>query len=525
MLLNTILALVPLVHTPPAPIPQDASPSLAWAVSDNALAGVYWSDPKGFVANKQKSAWVDFFKDARWLEVEGMDELFFEEEGELLALTKTIWDLLAGSRELVLWAEESAYINPNIYVAFQTTDGAIEAAVAQPNELWNGTKVTVDGYPIVAEELFALTWKDGLCVLHIGDDAGESAADIISVLQKVKAANKPAGLFESTPVGSDRRAGGIEAIFNLNGVLDMFPEGDNDIDSIPPGMLAEIRSIGWAYMSLTVGAGQAADMNLVMPFAEDGYIAKFLSFASDAGTENFKRVPADAYGAFVCNFDIAGAAHWIIEELTEAGILSEGEFEQAMQTAEETVGFHPFEDLLNYANGEMIQILFPAAEGDYPLQGVIGGSYGLMLAVVDSVEEVDASLAGLAEFASAMLEVEEIEATWGTKWIVNAMEMMEIEFGYTSSDLFINCIPGAVEKMEAHRAAGPEAPNLLTNATAKSVLNEIKGLTASIYSTAGMAEQLSQTFRMQFLMDPEMAEGMTFFESVLDTFDAVAADH
>ncbi len=525
MLLHTILALVPLVHTPPAPIPQDASPSLAWAVSDTALAGVYWSDPKGFVANKQKSAWVDFFKDARWLEVEGVDDMLSEEEREALALTKTIWDVLAGSQELVLWMEESDYINPNIYVAFQATDGAIEAAIAQPNALWQGTKVTVDGHPIVADELFALTWENGLGVLHIGDDAGESAADIIAVLQRVQATDKPAGLFVSTPVGSDRHPGGLEVIFNINGVLDMFPEGDDDIASIPPGILAEIRSIGWMYMSLTVGAGQTADMNVVMPFAEDGYIAKLLSFASPANTESFKRVPADAYGAFVGNFDIAGATYWVLEELMGADVLSEEDFEGAMQMAEETVGFHPFEDLLNYTSGEMIQILFPAAEAKYPMQAGIGGTYGLMLAHVDSVEEVHASLASLSEFASTMLKVEETEATWGTKWVVDAMEMMEVEFGNTASDLFINFVPGALERLEAHRVEGSEAPNLLSDPNAKSILNEVKGLTASVYRTAGMVDQVSQSMRMQFSVLPELDSELSFFRSILDTFDEVAADH
>lgn len=525
MLLNTILALVPLVHTLPAPIPQDPAPSLAWAVSDGALAAVYWNDPKGFVANEQKSAWVDFFKDARWLEIEGMDEKLSEEGTEALALAKTTWGLLAGSQELVLWLEKSSYLNPNIYVAFQTTDGAIEAAIAQPNALWKGTKVTVDGHPIVADELFALTWENGLGVLHIGDDAGESAADIIAVLQKVKAANKPAGLFVSTPLGADRHPGGIEAIVNINGVLDMFPEDDADITSTPNTAMKEIRGMGWVYASMTFGAGQNADFSMVLPYLEEGYVERFLSFASPPSMDAFKRVPADAYGASAINFDLTGATSWILEELMDADMMSADDFEGAMLMAEETVGFHPLDDLVNYFSGDMLQIIFPLEESDLPLQEVIGGTYGLLLAQVTNVEEVNASLSSLADFATTMFSVVETEETWGTSWALDAMGMMELEFGNIASDLFINTASGALARMEAHRKSGPEAPNILSSPEAKSALAEVQGITASIYHTSGMMKQISGLLRIQFDLDPELSEDLDFIGHMLDTLDEVAAEH
>ena len=514
MLLHTLLALVPLLNGTPAPaapaVIQDQSPSLAWLIPDDAFMAVRWNDPQGILENDKESAWVSFMMDPRWLELDFIGDIPISEEDKSMLMDNAL-PILKASAEIVFWLEVESGAEPDLYAMIRTSEKAM-ADLAQI-ALTTAESLSEGNLPFAVDEGSAMTWSQGVGLLFIGEDPKGAMPNLASILNGFHTQTKPAGIFETSSLGSDRNDEHLEAIVNLGAVFAILEE-EGEMADMPEPLQEEFDALQWMYMSCSFGEDENFDLAVVMPYLDGGYMDHLFSFAGAADMNAFSRVPTDAMGAAVGNFDLSGAIEWALEIVIEEGLTTEEEIETSILEMEETIGVHIFDDLINHMTGDYLQVLFPTETYDKEMQSMVALSYGLIIMGVSDTEEVEAALASLMEVAAMAVPVEEQDNSWGTVWGIDVMGMFDVQIGTNSDSMFLSAHPDAMDMFEAHRTAGPDSPSFKTLPGAVSILEELEGSYAYLYRTATLFEMIPGLFEdmPEFGDDPDLAMFLEVFE-------------
>jgi hypothetical protein len=292
---------------------------------------------------------------------------------------------------------------------------------------------------------------------------------------------------------------------------------------MPPFFMGEVRAMEWFYMAASFGEGQSLDTTYVLPYKEDGYLAHFFEFAGAANHDAFRRVPVQAIGAAVGNFDIASAIYWIVDELVAAEELDPDEFEMGLQEMQDTLGIHIMEDFINYMTGDVLQITFPVDDIEDEMQGLLAYSYGLMVMDVQAMEDVQRALSGLMLAAAEAVEVEESEVLWGKLWQLDLMGMFGIEVGTFPGSMFVSFHPAAVQQFQAHANSGSDTPNFYTLPGVQKVLGELEGSYTYLFQTSELFDSVANLMGDMALMEED--EELDFLTDLLQDASEIAADH
>ncbi|MDF1838396.1 MAG: hypothetical protein P1V35_11035, partial [Planctomycetota bacterium] len=426
MLLQAALALAPLLHNPPAPAPaaiaQESEQSLAWGVPDDALMALHWNDPKGLITNDLNNAWIAVLTDPRWIELDFWSELDVDMD-DFNDFWEVAGPVLTDCTDAVAWLTGPISDTPNVYLAFRTSEDALNSLIENAPEA--SSRESVDGIPFVVDEDSAVGWSGDLCLVYIGEEPMEALPSLASHFQILKTQATPAGLFETTPVGSDRNDEHFEFLMDLGAIFELIMEEEGGSDDIPEAVMDELTSIEWMYASVSFGEGQALDSNIVLPYKQDGYVAKFFEFAGEANMEAFRRVPMDAVGAVIGNLDLPGLIYWVVEEMIEAEEMTAEEFEGGLEEMEGTLGFHLLEDFINNMSGELMQITFPVDDIDNEMQSMMAFTYGMLTFGMSDDEATLRALSSLMRVAEEVLEVTKATHDWGTVWDLDVMGMFQ----------------------------------------------------------------------------------------------------
>ncbi|MFT5058695.1 MAG: hypothetical protein ACI89E_001474 [Planctomycetota bacterium] len=525
MLIQVALAIAPLLHTPaisaPAVHVQGATSSLAWGVPDDAIIALRINDPTGLITNELENAWIDVMSDPRWLELEVWSEAGMDFDGVSEEYWEIVGPLVHGCTEAVAWVKDFEQDNPSVYIAFRSSSEAL----SKVNELFppNATRETVDGIQFIIEGGSAVATRDDLCLIYIGEKTTDDLPYVASVFKSLSALSEPAGLFETTPLGTDRNDEHFELLINLETFIEIMVEEDAELDEMPEAFLEELQAMKWMYMSMNFGAGQVLDSNIVVPYKQDGYLSQLFEFAGEANHEAFSRVPVEAIGALVGNFDIPGAVYWVVEEMMSAEALTEEEFNGALDEMEDTLGFHLLEDFINHMTGDLLQITFPVDELDNEMQSMMAFSYGMMVMDVSDDDSVLRVLTSLMEVAAEALTVAEETNPWGTLWNLDLMGLFELQVGTTSGSMFLSVNPGAVETFVAHAAAGMQTASFRTMDGAGELLNQLGGFYTYLYRTNAIFDSAGTLFENMLGMedDPDLDVLTEIFEAASE----IAGDH
>lgn len=524
MLLQAVLTLAPLFHAHTVPAPAPALPevahSLAWSIPDDAFLAIRLNDPKGLIANEQENAWINVLSDPAWLEMDVWSE-FGVANDDFSSVWSVVGPVLTECTEAVVWLKEPDLDNPEFHVALRTSDDAMATLIEIAST--ECTLETIDGVDIVFDEDVAIAWSGGLAMMYIGEEPSEAKSDLAGKFLALKNQTTPAGLFVTTPLGTDRNDEHIEVLIKMGPFLGMVMEEDASADEMPDFFLEEFEAIDWLYSSVSFGAGQAVDSNFVMPFKQDGYLAKFLEFTGEANKDALRRVPADAISAVLGNLDLPGVIYWVVEEMMEADELSEEEFEEAMNEMEDTLGIHILEDFVNNMTGEILQVTFPVDDIDNEMQSMMAFSYGLVVFGVSDDEATERALSSLMVVAEEALDVSKATEDWGTVWDLDVMGMFQFQVGTMPGSMFLSANPGSVDEFVAHAASGSDTPSFLSLLGAGEILDQLNGFQISLYRTDALFD--SMTNMMNNVLGMESDPDVEMFMEVFEVASELAGEH
>ncbi|MCA9000492.1 MAG: hypothetical protein KDB61_01120 [Planctomycetes bacterium] len=495
MLLETLLAftLAPITATTAA---QEAPPSLAWSIPDDALMSFRWKDPKGLIANEQKNNWISLLSDPRVWEsdlFQLMDRDIEAPEGTKSAM----FSLFQACSEMVAWVEPQPEFNALFALAMRAEEKPIAEFMKLATDPIQVSEE--DGITYYAEDGIALAWGGDLVLLYGQNIGTPSRADMVRRFKAIKAQTSPAGPFESSTLGTDRNADQLEFLIGIDAVLNWVPEEELSTREIPEPFLEELREIEWVYTSAQFGAGVTFDSEVVAPFKPDGYLARFLGFAAPVDAKILKRVPEHALGAMATQLDFKGAFDWVASEMIAAGAMTQEDFEMAMFNIVAAFDFDLEKDLLGELRGDILQITFPVDDIEDPMKRITAYTYGMWVLGVSDGDTVSETLSSIMAVLSDSIEIEATNPSWGSKWAVDIFGFLGLDLAVSKEELFLSAHPNGIEQFMDHVSAEEPPSSFYDLPTVQKCLKELTGTYLYLYRTSAMMDSTDP--HMEALME------------------------
>ena len=342
------------------PAPEAANDLLS-VVPDSAVFAAQISNPRALLAQRETNDWVAFMLDAQWETVIDKAGSILEEEdigaAEIIAGRELIIQAFSDTTGVVFFVDlNKDSMEPTMGLVVQ---GGDDAAALLKRVVGDSTsEVALDGErtAIVGEkgraELF--TESAGTMMLISAPTIEASKAAATACYSRLGNADA-AGPFASPAIAALRNQGAeFEFAARLAPLWEEAFDDDSTADDFEQRLADSVRSIEWMYGELSLGDGETADMNFVVPYDEKSILGNFLGLFGTANTSLFAHVPEGTSQATAANFDFSGFAQLALD-IARANSLDGGvEVQDGLDAAEAVLGVDLIGDIVDQMTGDML---------------------------------------------------------------------------------------------------------------------------------------------------------------------------
>ena len=330
-------------------------------IPDSAVFAAQISNPRALLAQRETNDWVAFTLDAQWETVIQKAGSILEEEditaAEIIAGRELVIQAFSDTTGVVFFADlDLESMEPTMGLVVRGGDDA--AALLRRVVGDSTTEVALDGErtAIVGEkgraELF--TESAGTMMLISAPTIEASKAAATACYARLGNADATGPFAE--PAIKELRNPGAEFEFaaRLGPIWERVFAEDPPTDEFEQRLANSIRSIEWLYGEVSLGDGEVADMNFVMPYDKKSVLGNFLGLFGSADTSLFAHVPAGASQATAAHFNFGGFATLALD-IARANSLDGGvELQDGLDAAEAVLGVDLIGDIVNQMTGDML---------------------------------------------------------------------------------------------------------------------------------------------------------------------------
>ncbi|MEE2939599.1 MAG: hypothetical protein VX460_04375, partial [Planctomycetota bacterium] len=394
------LTLLPLV-APAAPAPGDA---LLSVVPPDALVCVHAPNPKALIASRDTNAWVAFALDARWESViDDITPLMADGEGEAIAaqvkaMRRTRIEAAEDCTGAVVFVDvEAASARPRVGIVaaagprFGQVLRRVVGAGADEVQLAEGVSALVGG----ARRAELFLERGGYAMAFAAESAEAARAMAVASLERLESPG-PAGPLALPAVAARRRPCALEVAVNMRPVWSQWLRAEGPFEGMEARAARAAASLEWMYGAATLGDGEDADWEVVVPYGQETLIGDLLGFFGEADASLLRDVPASATTASVLSLDVGGLTDWILGLVEGNDSTAFTRVMGSLDAASGVIGFDILDDVVRNFTGDFVSFNEPTGlrfdditmPGDAPTFIARVEDSETMLDVVDTVMEL-----------------------------------------------------------------------------------------------------------------------------------------
>ncbi len=499
------LTLLPLV-APAAPAPGDA---LLSVVPANALVCVHAPDPKALIASRDTNAWMAFALDARWESViDDLTPLMAGGQGEAIAaqikaMRRTLIEAAEDCTGAVVFVDaETAGAAPRVGLVaaagprFTQVLRRVVGEGATEVQLAEGISALVNG-PRGAELFLE---RGGYVMVFSAESAEATRAMAMSSLERLESP-EPAGPLALPAVAARRRPCALEVAVDMDSIWSQWLRAEGPFEGMEARAAQAVTSLEWMYGAVTLGDGEDADWEFVLPYGQETLIGDLLGFFGEADASLLRDVPGSATTATVLSLDVGGMVDWILGMIEANDQTASARIMGSLDAASGVVGFDVLDDVIRNLTGDFVMFNEPTGlrfddftmPGDAPTFVARIEDSETMLDVVDTVME----LSGMGSFTvssdRALPSGDEVELWTATEKAPMGMGMGvgagRLIFSMSGDGAGVGSYLDLVANAEGSRS-------FLANDAVRAASEAASGAAFTVQPTAAAATVLDQMSRM-----------------------------
>lgn len=517
------LTLLPLVApAAPAPTPSDA---LLSVVPADALVCVHAPNPKALIASRDTNAWMAFALDARWESViDDLTPLMADDRAEAIAaqvktMRRTLIEAAEDCTGAVVFVDvESAGAAPRVGLVaaagprFTQVLRRTVGENADEIQLAEGITALVDDSR--RAELFLE--RGGYAMAFSAESTEAARAMAMSSLERLESP-EPAGPLALPPVAARRRACALEVAVNLNPVWSQWLRAEGPFEGMEARAAQAVSSLEWMYGAATLGDGEDAGWEFVVPYGQETLIGDFLGFFGAADASLLRDVPASATTATVVSLDIGGMVDWILGMVEGNDQTAFLRIMGGIDAASGVIGFDILDDVVRNFTGDFVMFNEPTGlrfedftmPGDAPTFIARVEDSETMLDVVDTVMELSGMGSLTVSSDRALPSGDEVELWTATEKAPMGMGMGvgagRLIFSMSGDGTGVGNYLDLVANAEGSRS-------FLSNDAVRTASESASGAAFTVQPTAAAATVIEQMSRMWAKMLDDLAEAFSDLE-------------
>lgn len=517
------LTLLPLVApAAPAPTPSDA---LLSVVPADALVCVHAPNPKALIASRDTNAWMAFALDARWESViDDLTPLMADDRAEAIAaqvktMRRTLIEAAEDCTGAVVFVDvESAGAAPRVGLVaaagprFTQVLRRTVGENADEIQLAEGITALVDDSR--RAELFLE--RGGYAMAFSAESTEAARAMAMSSLERLESP-EPAGPLALPPVAARRRACALEVAVNLNPVWSQWLRAEGPFEGMEARVAQAVSSLEWMYGAATLGDGEDAGWEFVVPYGQETLIGDFLGFFGAADASLLRDVPASATTATVVSLDIGGMVDWILGMVEGNDQTAFLRIMGGIDAASGVIGFDILDDVVRNFTGDFVMFNEPTGlrfedftmPGDAPTFIARVEDSETMLDVVDTVMELSGMGSLTVSSDRALPSGDEVELWTATEEAPMGMGMGvgagRLIFSMSGDGTGVGNYLDLVANAEGSRS-------FLSNDAVRAASESASGAAFTVQPTAAAATVIEQMSRMWAKMLDDLAEAFSDLE-------------
>ena len=514
------LTLLPLVApAAPAPTPSDA---LLSVVPADALVCVHAPNPKALIASRDTNAWMAFALDARWESViDDLTPLMADDRAEAIAaqvktMRRTLIEAAEDCTGAVVFVDvETAGSAPRVGLVaaagprFTQVLRRVVGENANEIQLAEGITALVDDSR--RAELFLE--RGGYAMAFSAESTEAARAMALSSLERLESP-EPAGPLALPPVAARRRACALEVAVNLNPVWSQWLRAEGPFEGVEARAAQAVSSLEWMYGAATLGDGEDASWEFVVPYGEETLIGDFLGFFGAADASLLRDVPASATTATVVSLDVGGMVDWILGMVEGNDQTAFLRIMGGIDAASGVIGFDILDDVVRNFTGDFVMFNEPTGlrfedftmPGDAPTFIARIEDSETMLDVVDTVMELSGMGSLTVSSDRALPSGDEVELWTATEKAPMGMGMGvgagRLIFSMSGDGTGVGNYLDLVANAEGSRS-------FLSNDAVRAASESASGAAFTVQPTAAAATVIEQMSRMWAKMLDDLAEAFS----------------
>lgn len=514
------LTLLPLVApAAPAPTPSDA---LLSVVPADALVCVHAPNPKALIASRDTNAWMAFALDARWESViDDLTPLMADDRAEAIAaqvktMRRTLIEAAEDCTGAVVFVDvETAGSAPRVGLVaaagprFTQVLRRVVGENANEIQLAEGITALVDDSR--RAELFLE--RGGYAMAFSAESTEAARAMALSSLERLESP-EPAGPLALPPVAARRRACALEVAVNMNPVWSQWLRAEGPFEGVEARAAQAVSSLEWMYGAATLGDGEDASWEFVVPYGEETLIGDFLGFFGAADASLLRDVPASATTATVVSLDVGGMVDWILGMVEGNDQTAFLRIMGGIDAASGVIGFDILDDVVRNFTGDFVMFNEPTGlrfedftmPGDAPTFIARIEDSETMLDVVDTVMELSGMGSLTVSSDRALPSGDEVELWTATEKAPMGMGMGvgagRLIFSMSGDGTGVGNYLDLVANAEGSRS-------FLSNDAVRAASESASGAAFTVQPTAAAATVIEQMSRMWAKMLDDLAEAFS----------------
>ncbi len=531
MLLHTLLAVAPLLHSDPRVTTEQIEPLRA--VPRDAFVVLSCAPLDAMRADAARNAWSQFFHDesmsGAWKKLEGLHEKVAKHEPNLdpKKFFESIHGRIAGFARA---GDEGALqfgfvIEPGAQhadfdAALAGLIGRVGAELERTTANRAGVELAFYAKPETSTapanskrhhdpDQFATFTVGGFTVCLCGTDRENLVELANGMVDRIHGSDPSGGLDSSAALAAARKNAGsngrIECFVDLATVMSKFVHKSKD-DAKSQKLLDAlgVNELRWAYASGDFGAGEDLDLSIDVKLPEKGAIADWIQCLKPYNAPFALALPRDSERISLANIDLYGLWKSVWTTMSELEPTKTKQARASLDAETKMLGGVDLEkDVISQITGDFatFDVTVPAGEwktsamlpseiGDAKTKekldsigGTVGSAFLIGLRDSSAVEALVEKLLAMAGM-SEKLDSEEVA---GTEVHFVEMPMGKISWCFVGQGACISVYPTAMKALLEHLAA-KTSPSVLDNARFQPVLAKHKD--ASIVSVCGTPETL-----------------------------------